>query len=74
MEPTGPPREIRGLGHIIVVGPLFSDKSRVIAQNTISMDSMLMLGGLGACPPENRCSEIEFGDICESKCGQWIMD
>ena len=38
-----------------------------IVQSTISMQSMLMLGGLGACPPrkilKNRCSEIKFRSI-----------
>ena len=38
-------------------------------QSTISMRSVLMLGGLGACPPrkilKNRCSEIESGGILE---------
>ena len=33
--------------------------------------SMLMLGGLGACPPriilKNKCSEIEFEGIAGSK-------
>ena len=44
---------------------LFSDKSRVIVQSTI----MLMLGGSGGIPlRQNVCFEIEFGDICESKC------
>ena len=37
---------------------------------TTSMRSMLMLGGLGACPPrkfsKNGCSEIESEGISES--------
>ena len=41
----------------------------IIVQSTISIQNMLMLGGLGHAPREilkNRCSEIEFGDISES--------
>ena len=50
------------LGHLYICS---------IVQSTISMRSMLMLGGLGACPPrkilKNRCSEIESEAILESK-------
>ena len=42
----------------------------VIVQSTIDMYSMLMLGGLGACPPrkflKSRCCEIESEGILES--------
>ena len=41
-----------------------------IVQSTISMQSMLMLGGSGGMPPrkclKNMCSEIEFGSISGS--------
>ena len=40
---------------------------QVIAQDTINMYSMLMLGDLGACPPMKiRSSEIEFEGISGS--------
>ena len=39
-------------------------------QSTISMRSMLILGGSGGMPPrkflKNRCSAIDFGGILES--------
>ena len=42
-----------------------------IVQSTISMHSMLMLGGFGACPPrkflKNKRSQIVFEAILESK-------
>ena len=43
----------------------------VIVRSTISMHSMLMLGGSGGMPPrkifEKRCSEIAFGGILSLK-------
>ena len=45
---------IGGLGHTGEVGPFctLSDQGLAILQSTISMHSiMLMLGGLGVCPP-----------------------
>ena len=33
-------------------GMILLEAKAVIVQSTISMHSMLMLGGLGACPPE----------------------
>ena len=46
---------------------------QVIVQSTISIHSMVMLGGLGACPSckkinilKNRSSEIEFKGISGS--------
>ena len=39
----------------------------IIIQSTISMHSMLMLGGLGkTISQKNRCSEIEFEGISGS--------
>ena len=53
-----------GLEYIVKVEPL------AIVQSTISMRSMLMLGGSGGMPPrkilKNRYSEIESGGISES--------
>ena len=39
-----------------------------VVQSTTSMQSMLKLGGLGACPPRKilkniACLEMDFGDI-----------
>ena len=46
-------------------------KIHSIVQSTISIHSMLMLGGRGACPIrnilKNRCSEIKSEVILESK-------
>ena len=55
-----------------VYDKLGKPRIRLIVQSTISMHSMLMLGRFGGMPPprkilENRCSEIEFENISESK-------
>ena len=60
-DPPGSSRNIlHDQEHIVTVGPYC----------VASQGSMLMLGGLGACPPppqKNRCSEIESEGISESK-------
>ena len=56
-EPTSGGQAIRENQTSYVVymytGPLYSELICVIAQSTISMHSMLMLGSLGVCPQEN---------------------